>query len=632
MTDHDSGNKQGLIDDLLACPPDRREAWIAAHRDQLNLSTIAALKARADALLLADPIAADEATRSALLVAGYIPDEPLALPLARWARGNWANFHDPVEAVQLYQQALAGYRAVGDAQSVGRLLANLVPAYGDAGLFDEAEAAYREARIIFLSSIDESSFFLLRLEQNYGVLLEDQGDYHEALEAYERALELADQLGQPIVITEIQVNRAVVLELTGRLAEAEAILLQQKAVSAANDQKVTIARIDLNLGELYAAQGRLAEACQQLQIAREQFAALGNAMEVGTVLLYEGNLFERIGALRDARHSYTQAQPVFQKLQMWPQLAIALVRGAATNRLDGDLGQAERLLDQAQQIWQFLDQPLWRTTVLFERAALALAQREPARAVDLLQAPLPAMDNAALLAQRDVLLGEALTVMWQTGGDASLQDQAIRIYERGLSYARRQGNRWIERQALVGLGRLALPDDPEIARRHLEAAVALDDLTRDALNAVELKVSFHGETSELLSSLICLAVEQQRPAQALGYAWKAKGSVLLNLLQSAEIDRVLTPDQRTNYAPISQQLAFLHWRAAQGSIEGVPEGAREDESIQAVEQRDPGRGAALARASPTGGYKEFGRSVEGYDKPSTAYGCRRSDRICALRR
>jgi CHAT domain-containing protein len=585
MIQYDSPNDARLIDDLLTCSQDQRQAWVATHREQLDLSTIAALKVRADDLLLADPIAADDATRSALLVAEQLPGELLGLPLACWARGNWASYHDPAEAVQLYQQALVGYRAVGDTLSLARLLGNLVFAYGDSGLFDEARAAYREARAILLPLLDEGANYLQSLEQNYGVLLENQGHYPEALEAYERALELAYQLDQPIVIAEIQVNRAVVLELTGRLAEAEAILLQQRTISATNNQRVTVARIDLNLGELYAAQGRFAEARERLQTAREQFSALGNEMEVGTVLLYEANLFERVNALRDARQSYTQAQALFHKLEMWPQLGIALVRGAATNRLDGDLSRAARLLDEAQRIWQSLGQPLWRTAVLFERASLALAQCDPANAIALLQAPLPANDNPALMAQRDLLLGEALALAWKNGGDASQREEAGQFYERALSYARRQGNRWVKRQAAVGLGRLALPDNAEVARRHLEAAVALDDLTREALNAVELKASFHVETSELLVSLVLLAVEEQRPAQALGYAWRAKGSVLVDLIQSASIDRVLAPEARAEYDQVRQQLASLRLRAAQGTIEWASEGELDDGSIRALEDR-----------------------------------------------
>src|SRR5262245_10485414 len=103
---------------LIACPANQRDDWFAAHRAALRLELLQALKQRSDALLLTDPVAADELTACALLVARQMPTEPLASPLAAWARGNWEAYHNPQAALRSYQQAQAGYRAVGDALSV----------------------------------------------------------------------------------------------------------------------------------------------------------------------------------------------------------------------------------------------------------------------------------------------------------------------------------------------------------------------------------------------------------------------------------------------------------------------------------------------------------------------------------
>src|SRR5262245_12146006 len=120
-----------LATSFLNCPADHRMEWLGSHPDACSLALIATLKQRCDSLLLAEPTVADNLTVGAQLVAQHLPGEPLAMPLACWARGNWAAYYDPHQAIQLYRQALIGYRTAGDVLSVARLLSNLVFVYAD---------------------------------------------------------------------------------------------------------------------------------------------------------------------------------------------------------------------------------------------------------------------------------------------------------------------------------------------------------------------------------------------------------------------------------------------------------------------------------------------------------------------
>src|SRR6185436_8800367 len=113
---------EALAAELVACPVERRAEWVAAHRDRLSLDLIQALKLYSDRWLLTDPAAAENLTDCALLVAHYCRDQPLALAMACWSRGNWQVYHDPQAAIDSYLQALASYRAAGDALDVARLL------------------------------------------------------------------------------------------------------------------------------------------------------------------------------------------------------------------------------------------------------------------------------------------------------------------------------------------------------------------------------------------------------------------------------------------------------------------------------------------------------------------------------
>ena len=92
-----AASPQQRLVDLLACQPAELPAWLARHRPQLDLAFLQSLKDAyaVTSYILAEPVTAERATRYGLVIAEQITAEPLALPLARWARGLWAMFHAP---------------------------------------------------------------------------------------------------------------------------------------------------------------------------------------------------------------------------------------------------------------------------------------------------------------------------------------------------------------------------------------------------------------------------------------------------------------------------------------------------------------------------------------------------------
>src|SRR4051794_19545686 len=111
MSDLPASDVVALVDELLSCPAENRAAWLDAHRSSLSPETLEELKRRTDDTNRSDPELANRASSCALLAADYLPDEPLARPLAAWTRGNWAIYNVPRQAVALYHTALAGYRS-----------------------------------------------------------------------------------------------------------------------------------------------------------------------------------------------------------------------------------------------------------------------------------------------------------------------------------------------------------------------------------------------------------------------------------------------------------------------------------------------------------------------------------------
>lgn len=575
---------------LLACPVAQRPAFLSAHPDCVRLEVIEVLKQRSDDCILSAAATAAKIIDCAFLVATHLPHEPLAYPLALWAQGNWEMHHHPGEAIRIYETVLAIYRSKGDVANVARLLGNLVSVYGDCGQFDEAQCAYEEARSIYLKIGTTMARHLHALEQNYGYLLHEQGQYEAAMVAHDRALQLAHQLQEPVFVTEVRINASLTLGMLGRMEEGIAAFYHDREIAAQHQQVMTIARIDMNLGELYAALGKPAEALHVLQQARTQFEHLHNDHEVAQVFLQEGILFARIGALREARRSYRQARIRFEALALLPSLGKTLVWQAISHRRDGDYVQAARLLDEAEALWTKLDQAWWRARVLFERVELALVQEDVQNGMTWLH-PVPWMpDNPLLLAQRTILLAELLTLRWHQHGSAHERAEARQAYTDALMYARQHRDTWMLRRTWAGMGKLALPDQPEAAKHCFAEAIAYDDRLRRTLSVEELKASFHSQFADLFPLMIRLALDQAHPLDALRYTWYAKGSALLDLMYAMDADRIRMTDAQTQVQmeldQARQRLASQRWKAAQTSSDAMPEDwhERDDPMVPILEQ------------------------------------------------
>lgn len=577
-----------LIESWLICPGEEEQAWIQNNAPYFEMALVERLKERSTELLLTDPQTADKLTRGALLMAARLPHEPLAAPLAAWARANWELFHhEPSQAVLLYQQALAGYRSTSNVQYILRLLSNLLLAFDEVGNFPEAFQVYGEIEQLQTQLPVQEQVFLLSPTQNYAKLLHNVGQYSTALLVHEQARQLAVQFAAIDQVAEIDVNRALTLGRLGRLDESEQLLLTSRQIALNLHHDVTVARIDMNLGELYSAQQRPAEALRHFQAARARFAALNNKMELGSVLLREAALLERIGAFGESSRAYAEAQEHFTDLAMWQQVWLALIGNISASRLYGRYDRAAHLLAQTETYLAPMSQTSEVMTRHLEQIALTLLTGDPTLGIEqlhhyFLQPP----EQTAYpyhAARYWLLVGEAYAKRWQKSKQEADQTAAQQAYTQaqqiGINYQDHQN--W--RQALVGLARLLLQRNPSAARRLLEEAWQQDDTIRQELSVQELKAGYLTYTNEILPLLLQLSARQGDAKQMLQDVWRAKGGALYELFTAKSAGATPTTTVDAEFAMTRQQLATQRWEARLQSQHYLSE-IELEQTIPAIQQ------------------------------------------------
>ncbi|MEI7768561.1 MAG: CHAT domain-containing tetratricopeptide repeat protein [Chloroflexales bacterium] len=523
------------------------------------------LKHRSDDLLRENPAEVDRITRAALNVAECLPEESLARPLARWARGNWAAFVRPSEAIDCYHDAFVGYERVGDIVAMARISSNLSFIYTTLSRPDEAIAAIERAQVFLMSQGPEFEHYLANFGVNYGWLLYERGRYTDALAANESALVLANRYQKPEVWAELQVNQAFTLGMVGRLNEVEELLLDSRKSLIDLRHWITVARIDLNLGEFYSAKGRPATALRRFRMALDAFESLGVTMEYASVLLFEADLLARLGALRAARDAYAQAQGRFAEQNMPLYVAMALLAGAAVRRRrNPDDRQALLMLTEAAAIFLRLELPLLSAEVDLERAALAMDQGDIDSAELWLSHHPSAQSPPDLLVRYDLLCGRF-----------ALQQNQIHIaqiaYTQALATSRDAFLIWAQRDALAGLGNCLLTSNPADARVRFEEAAQIDEVIRADLSVEELTASFQSRQDDLFPPLIRLAIEEGMPLDALRSVWRWHGGPLLDLLAACATGTEHHNIGNAELEPLRQQIEILRWQVARAIQEEAAE-------------------------------------------------------------
>lgn len=545
-----------IAQQLLATPDTQWSAWLMQHESLLTLELIACLKQRSDALNRSDPPAAERITRAALAVAARLVHEPLAIPLAQWARGNWAVFTKPAEALHCYQTALTGYEQATDIEAIARLASNLVFAHTTLGQLEAALAAAARAQQLLQALGPSGEPFLVNLGINYGWLLYECGRYHEALAVNQATLPLALRHCKYVEWAELQVNQAFTLGMVGRITESEALLRDSRERLVALEQWLTVARIDLNLAELAVALGRPASALRLFYQARAGFEALKVTMEYAALLLFEADLLVRLGALRQARRACRQAYERFAAEGMQHYVAQALLAEAQVRRKRNPAdAQLVPLLHAAAEQFTQLNLPLEYAKTRLEQAAVVLDLDMLDDAAQLLAPSLPKQAPVVLQAWQQLLQA----ILNQRMGHKTL---AIQQLNQALALSRQAHLIWLQRDVAAQLGLLLLASEPDQARKHLETAADLDELLRANLSVAELTASFQAQRSDMLPQLVQLAVQANQPHQALHYAWRANGGALFDLLA---LHNQLQYAHELDVP--RQQLATLRWQIARAEQE-----------------------------------------------------------------
>ncbi len=274
--------------------------------------------------------------------------------------------------------------------------ANMLDALGEVALrlelFDDAEGLIREALAIREATFGVRSLEYSRSLTSLGHFCYEAGQFAQAAEHFERALELHRAAKNEIhaEVAGRANDLAAALRSLGRSDEAEALHVEALALRrAAGDRTLAVAESLNNLAAAHADQARFEPATEELREAldiRESTLGPGHPLtlqtlsNLATTLWRSGRSDEALEALARAESGYRELRGDGER-----ELALALANHAAMSLAVSDYEGAARSLEEALALQRRRlgdEHPVLADT-LTKLAVVRHAQRDDARAREL---------------------------------------------------------------------------------------------------------------------------------------------------------------------------------------------------------------------------------------------------------
>jgi DNA-binding winged helix-turn-helix (wHTH) protein/tetratricopeptide (TPR) repeat protein/TolB-like protein len=349
-------------------------------------------------------------------------------------------------AVELYTQALAILRQLGEHEKTGAVLNNMAVAVENQGQIDRSEKLYEEAKQNFEECGDTLNVAVTL--GNIAEILLERGNLRGAVKQYRDALQILQSVDPAGVAFDLS-GIAQVRLLEGDLAEAGRFAGQAlTAAQARGAPEDTAASFSL-LGDISMAHGDLSGARQQYQQAlqirqtlKHENSIAESQAALAAVSIEEGKAPEAEHALRESLVKFQKEHATMDEIRAETDLSRSLLG-------QGKLADARKAISAAIALSRASDDPSLKLPVAIQDARVEAAELESSpNPKPALAEPRRKLQQAILAARRlgyygiecdaRLALGELEMRLTPAAGRSHLRDLANQAHQRGLDLVARK--------------------------------------------------------------------------------------------------------------------------------------------------------------------------------------------------
>ncbi len=339
-----------------------------------------------------------------------------------------------------------------------------------------------------------------------------------ATDAARASLDIGNELGDTSIMAKALNTLGIVSEVGGDYRAALDYYTRSLDFRRAIGDKRRIAYVLLNIGNVYSAQGNYPLALDQYGESLALAQATADRSFEATVYITIGNAYGRAGDYAVALENLERSLAINRAIKNDLGIAYATLNIAEAQRLEGRLEEARAsFLDALSQTDRLEDKGLRAATLL----SLSKVQNQ-------LGDPAQSLDTARRALALAIEVGERETI-WDA-------------------------------QATAGVAYRALKQDDQAAVS-FDEAIANIEAMRATIAGGEEESERSFETKILpYHAMVELLVDRGRPVEALTYAERAKGRVLLDVLHSGrvQVTKSMTASEQATERRLSDAVATIN--------------------------------------------------------------------------
>ena len=404
-----------------------------------------------------------------------------------------------------------------------------------------------------------------------------RGNYAKALEYLNRALKIAEELGDKISIANALNSIGIVYGVQSDLPNALATFRRSLQIKEEIGDKFDIARELTNIGNIYMSQGEQVQALDYFQ------RSLKLAEEVGNKAGAAGTL-NSIGVLYHGQGNYAQALDYYERsLKIKDEVGDKLGVARATfnigtiHAVHGRYAQALDYLQRNEKIRTEMGDKSGEVEALHGIGTVYMLKGDYEQALSYGQKALQQTESLA----NNELMGDILQTISESYLRLGQNQLASEYAERSAALAVRLGIPevlWKARN-LAGHAHLALKQTELAQKNFLESIATIEGMrTRVAGGAPEQQRFFENKIAPY-QAMVQLSLAQNNSALALSYAERAKGRVLLDVLNSGrdDVTKGMTAEEIKRDRAFSAEIATLNTQLVRMKAQGKPAEAQATE-------------------------------------------------------
>ena len=446
------------------------------------------------------------------------------LGLAYWELGDYEL------AAARFEEGLAIARSLKDRRIEAAVINNLALVYDEWGEYRRSLEAYHSALEMERAEGDrKSESYTLGNIGGVHLLL---GHFQTALEYYLQALDLSRELGSLPSETVDLGNLALCYLELGQTEKALEVLNEALSLAMETGQLKDQAYWHSGKGSALARLGRYDEALTEYERAFEIHQTGQAKREIVETLAQIGTVALSLGDVAGAEKRFEEALAIARKVGHQREITNGLVTLGQSAQVSGRLERAEQFFEEALQFSLEVGDRANETTSLLYLASVQLEREE-------LPDALKSASRAARIAHDSGSLPREIMAL-KLQGDAELglgsAEIALRHYDAAARIARTMGDPEVDWQ--IGHARgLALSDlgRNSEAIRVFRRAVEIIEISRFQLETRRHRAGFLDQRYQPYNDLIHLLVEEGEAEQALYFAERLRGSVLLDHIEDESL-------------------------------------------------------------------------------------------------